>query len=324
MEREAALLKYQEKIDERLMEYRSEMGMYLMERSEQLEEMVKGAMDSLGERMKEKGKEYVSFLSISLLKINLIQHRYQFLLHAMNMQWYLDEEPIEVYFDAKDLFSPFEEFWNFCIEASYEFRGIVNSYDIQHILFEELKYIDGTISKILRYRLREWEMKGIMQNVTLSPYFLLKWGEYRDQTEFILQVDRVTKEESIWKGDLKKANHKPETMIFSYWYRGQYKGSQAKNLDMTFIVLEECSLSDAQFVGCNMEGSRFPKSNLSNCTFENCNLWGADFTGCTFENVSFRGSELTAALFPEESIPFLNLSPEQLQNVLLKTREEEQ
>lgn len=321
MERETAIMKFWEETAGEIQEYRIQMGQHLLERAEQLEGMVKQAVGELGKRMEQQQKEYVSFLYFSLLKSDLASHNYQFLLHAMNHQWYLDEESLEVYIPAGDLFEPLEAVWDYLTEESRPYIGAINQYDIQAMIFDELKIIDGAISQILRYRLRDWEKKGIFASVTLAPYWLLKWGEYRDQTEFIIQTDRVVKEKHIWREEIRKAVHKPETLVFSYWYQGEYRESRLDKLDMKFIVFEESELHNLQFTECNMEGSRFTDNRLSGCCFENCNLWGADFSGCTFEQVSFAGSELTGAVFPAESVPFLNLGPEQLQVVLLKREE---
>lgn len=322
MDREQAMLQYQQEVADQIQEYRGKMGQYLLERSEQLEEMIKGAMRQLGEQMREQQKEYVSFLYISLLKTDVINRHYQFHLHALNHQWYLDEEPIEIYVAAGDLYQPLNEIWDYLIEKSRPYIGVINQYDIQHLIFDELKYIDSSICQILRYRLRDWEQKMIFADVALAPYWLLKWGEYRDQSEFILQTDRVKKEQNYWKDQVKKLKHKPETLVFSYWYQDVLKDSRLSQANLIFSVFEESQLNNLTFSQCNMEGSRFTKSSLSGCDFDHSNLWGADFSGCTFENVSFQGAELTGALFPAASIPFLNLEPEQLQTVLLEREED--
>jgi len=321
MERETAIMKFREETAGKMQAYRIQMGQHLLERAEQLERIVKQTMDELGKRMVLQQKEYVSFLYFSLLKTDLANRNYQFLLHAMNHQWYLDEEPLEVYISAGDLFEPLDALWDELIEESRPYMGVINQYDIRSMIFDELKQIDSAISQILRYRLRDWEKKGIFTGVTLAPYWLLKWGEYRDQTEIIIQTDRVVKEKHIWREEIRGAVHKPETLVFSYWYQGEYEQSQLDKLDMKFIVFEESRLHNLQFTECNMEGSRFTNNHLSGCCFENCNLWAADFSGCTFDQVSFTGSELTGAVFPAESVPFLNLAPEQLQVVLLKREE---
>lgn len=317
MERDDLIHKYHGDITDILEQYRVQMGNHLLEQADFLEEQVGRGIKALGERMKLQKKEYVSFLYISVPRVDLIQRKYQFQLHAMNYLWYLDDESIEVYFESGNLFDPFNEVWDKLNEISRDYLGFVNCYDVQNIMFKELNFINHTISHILRYRLRDWEKKGIFTGVTLAPYWLLKWGDDRGEAEFILQTDRTVREKGTWKKEVKKARHNPETMAFSYWYQDEYKGSRLEEINMKFIVFEETKLSDMVFYQCDMEGSRFTRTHLHHCSFENCNLWGADFTGSSFEHVSFEGAVLNGAVFPAESIPFLNLEPGQLQVIYL-------
>lgn len=317
MERDDLIHKYHEEITDMLEPYRVHMGNHLLEQADFLEEQVGKGIKVLGEEMKQQKKEYVSFLYISVPRVDLIHRRYRFRLHAMNYLWYLDDASIEVYFEAGNLLNPFDEVWDKLNEISRDYLGFVNGYDVQKIMFQEMKFIDHTISHILRYRLRDWEKKGIFTGVTLSPYWLLKWGDDRGEAEFILQTDRTAREEGTWKKEVKKARHNPETLAFTYWYQDAYRGSRLEEINMKFIVFEEAKLHDMVFYQCDMEGSRFTRTHLQNCSFENCNLWGADFTGSSFEHVSFQGAVLTGAVFPAESIPFLNLEPGQLQVIFL-------
>ena len=322
MDRETALQSYREAVSGKIADFRSNMEKHLLEHAEYLENMVKSGMDFLGEQMKKQEKEYVCFLYISVLKADLIAGKYRIFLHGLDMRWYLDEEPAEVYVDAEELFEPFERLRNALEDANSGYGGAVSSYDIQNLLFEELPLMDSMICQILRYRLRDWEEKGIFDKVVRSPYWLLKWGEYRDRAEFLIQTDRVEKSDSAWKEELKKAAHDPEKMVFSYWYKGKCQGKDPKNLDMRFSTFEDCVVQDVKFENCNMEGSRFPKSRINGCCFEGCNLSGADFRNCSFENTSFAGAELTLAIFPAESIPFLEISAEQLQAIQIYREEQ--
>lgn len=323
MEREQALQKFKDETAELISSFREQISRHLLERGDRLESMIFQAMNDLGERMKQQEKEYVSFLYISVLKVDVLNRNYRFFLQGMNHRWYLDEEPAEVYFSAEDLYDPLNELWDNLIEKTHWYMGAINSYDIQHIIFEEIKFIDSTIAQILRYRLCNWEEKKLFADVTLAPYWLLKWGEYRDQAEFILHTDRTEQEEGYWRQEIRKAIYKPEQLVFSYWYRGLYQDSELTELDLKFAVFEEARLENVQFNRCDMEGCRFTGSTLANCSFTGCNLWGADFTAVSFENVSFSGANLTGAILPADSVPFLNLEPEQLQAVLLRREDSE-
>lgn len=317
MEREAALQSYREAVAGAIAEFRGNMEQHVLAHAEYLENLVRSGMTLLGERMKKQEKEYVCFLYASVLRSDLIQRKYRIFFHGLDMRWYLDDEPAEAYVDAEELFEPFERLQNALEAANSGYGGNVTVYDVQNLLFEELPFIDSLVCQVLRYCLRDWEEKGIFDRVIRSPYWLLKWGEYRDRSEFLVRTDRVEKADSAWKEELKKAAHDPEKLVFGYWYKAKCQGKNPENLDMRFGTFEECTVQDIKFDHCNMEGSRFPKSTLSGCSFEGCNLSGADFRDCSFENTSLAGAELTSATIPAESIPFLKISAEQLQGIYI-------
>ncbi len=322
MDRDTALQNYKEAVSERISAFRNRMEEHILEQAEGLETLVKEAMKLLGSQMEKQEKEYVCFMYFSMLRTDLLNRNYRIHLHGLNVGWYMDDEPAEVYVDAKELFTPFDELWNDLIQANRGYGASVNDYDIHNILFDELTVIDSMVCQILRYRLRDWEKKGIFEPVVRSPYWILKWGEYRDQSEILLQTDRVEKDPGYWRTELSKAARKPEKMVFSYWYKGVYENRIIKDLDMRFITFEDSTIQNVVFQNCNMEGSRFPGSRLVRCSFEGCNLWGADFRESTFEQTSFAGAELTAAVFPAKSVPFLEISAEQLQVIRLDREEE--
>ena len=315
MDRETALQSYREAVSGKIADFRKYMETYLLERAEYLENMVRTGMELLGEQMEKQEKEYVCYLYFSVLKTDLMDRKYRVLLHGMDMRWYLDEEPAEVYVDARELFAPLDDLRNAIEEANRGYGGAVNSYDIQNLLFDELPLLDSMVCHALRFILREWEEKGIFDKVSRSPYWILKWGEYRDKSEFLLLTDRVEKPASAWKEELAKAKRDPEAMVFSYWYKANLEGRNPEKLDMRFMTLEECMVKNTAFTGCNMEGCRFPKSRMSGCSFAGCNLSGADFRACGFEETSFAGAELTGAVFPAESVPFLGIDAAQLQGI---------
>ena len=194
MDRETALQNYREAVSRKIAAFRSHMGDSVLEHAEDWEAVVEKAMKLLGEQMEKQGKEYVCFLYFSLLKSDTINRNYRVQLHGLDMSWYMDKEPVEVYVDVKELLTPLDELWNELVCANQGYGVSVNEYDIQNLLFDELTIMDNMICQVLRYRLRDWEKKGIFEPVTRSPYWVLRWGEYRDQTEILVQTDRVEKE----------------------------------------------------------------------------------------------------------------------------------
>lgn len=322
MDRETALQDYQKSVEETVLDFRGSLEAYLVDCAAYMEDMVRTGMRLLGEQMKKQGKEYVCFLYFSLLKTDLLERRYRFYLHGLDMRWYLDDEPVEVYVDAPELFVPIEKLLDALEKADKGYGGAINRYDIWNMVFDELPLFNSIICQILRYRLRDWEEKGIFDSVIRSPYWLVKWGEYRDRSEFLIQTERVEKPDTAWKEELAKAAHNPENMVFGYWYKGKCSGKSPKDLDMRFITFDECDIKDIAFENCSMEGSRFPKSKITGCSFIGCRLDGTDFRGCSFENTSFAGAVLTNAVFPAQSVPFLDIDAQQLQVIYLDRGDE--
>ena len=66
-----------------------------------------------------------------------------------------------------------------------------------------------------------------------------------------------------------------------------------------------------------MLGTNFEKTKLCDVDFSGCDLRQASFINAKFSNVSFEGADLEEAIFNEEDIPFIKLSPEQLQEIYI-------
>lgn len=91
--------------------------------------------------------------------------------------------------------------------------------------------------------------------MSLLPVLLLgpEVGEYRDQTEILVQTDRVEKDPGVWKTELSKAAREPEKMVFSYWYKGTYADRTIRDMDMRFITFEESTVQNIVFQNCNLK-----------------------------------------------------------------------
>lgn len=109
------------------------------------------------------------FLYFSLLKSDTINRNYRVQLHGLDMSWYMDKEPVEVYVDVKELLTPLDELWNELVCANQGYGVSVNEYDIQNLLFDELTIMDNMICQVLRYRLRDWEKRESLSLLPVLP-----------------------------------------------------------------------------------------------------------------------------------------------------------
>lgn len=90
-----------------------------------------------------------------------------------------------------------------------------------------------------------------------------------------------------------------------------------RSSDFNNALLEEVNFDDSNF-----QLGNFVNTNLYKVSFKNCNLAQADFSKAKFEHVDFEGANLENTIFSREDVPFLHLSPEQLQYILIEDGEE--
>ena len=84
----------------------------------------------------------------------------------------------------------------------------------QNLLFDELTIMDNMIlSRCFAIVWQDWE-KESLSLAARSPYWVLV-GEYRDQTEILVQNGPGGKRIGVWKTELSKAAREPEKMVFS-------------------------------------------------------------------------------------------------------------
>ena len=81
-------------------------------------------------------------------------------------------------------------------------------------------------------------------------------------------------------------------------------------------------IEDVGFDNSDLSFGNVVNSNFYKVSFKKCNLSNADFSNAQFEEVNFQGADLSNTIFSREDIPFLHLSPEQLQDILIEGDDE--
>lgn len=321
MDREQALEQFLEEQREHIVQIRKEFMEELLLHIKELKQIVDKQFILLNQKIKEAEKEVVMFLYFSLLKIDVLHRKYTVILTAQDFRWYLDPETIELSFSIDFLFDPLNKLWDKLLLEQKKYVEKINSYDVRKIIFEELAIYNSSIALALRYAYRDIEEESFYQELPKMSYFCIRWGEYRDKTEIIIQIDREKKTEREWKKELAKTEKKSDQLVFSYWYEGAFSSYDISTKNLQFITFENCSLSECTFDEANLIGAKFLHTKLYKISFARCLLSDVDFSTCKLEQVNFQDADLTNAIFEEEAIPYLPLSPNQLQVIQIKRKE---
>lgn len=289
---------------------------HLQKNAVPLRKTIEEAMRELKEKAFEK-KDMVYF-QFSLLRIDILSRNYTVLLHAYDNRWYLDEEPVSVTLNLNFLFHTLNEVWDQLESESKRYVGKINSYDVANTIFQEAIYCNDLIAHSLRFIIRDIEKNEDFMAISKADLWVLRWGEYRDQSEIVIQRDRRKKEQKDWEKALNTVKEKEDHLVASYWYQMDIKEGNCKESQLYFIGFEKSKLKDMDFTQASLLGALFKECEMTKCQFRGAILKETDFRGSHFEEVSFEGADLTNAIFSRDQVPHLNLSPEQLQQIIIE------
>ena len=321
MEREELLLQFREEKKQMIENYQMLFSKNLLEQAEKLGELVIENLKLLNQKVKEQKKEPLMFLYFALLKVDVIQKKYQILVQAQDFRWYFDDKAIEFYVPIDFLFESFQTLWEQLYIQSKKYVGKVSVYDVREIMFEELKKCQSSIAHVLRYLLRNVEKEEWFLEIFRTDYYVIRWGEYRDEAEILLRVDKKKKDQKEWEKELKNSMTQKENMVFSYWYQMELQGVHCEEVEMEFMTLEDCELKEVVFYKVNLSQASFLNSHFINCKFLECELVDASFSGSSFQDTCFEKCELTNTIFSSGQVNGLGLTQEELAVILVQEEE---
>ncbi len=320
-------------------------------------EGIKGLIKKAKQEQEKNINYKLAILHFELLRINILEENFKICLHGYNNLWYLDSAPIYKEIDLKFLFEPFIKIKQKLKEKKKSYIGKINDYDIEKVMFDPVIECYSSISDNVRSWLWDLDEEAWIKEDALSSFYVVKWGEYHDKSETLFAMDNREKtindllefknqpEEkqafiySVWKdslleeGDLTKQNmlfinfkgSKLKKINFSESdiIKGQFKNTYIKNCKfenarLIGTVFENSIFEDTNFNNANCMGVNFIKAEFSYVDFSNANLTKANFTNAKFDHVSFENANVEDAIFSERDIPFIHLTPKQLQVIYIE------
>lgn len=300
MTRREAWNKFQVSCAEEQEQLRQAFWGRLMERLGELMQCLYTAFDEIGRQAKEKEKADCVYFLYALQRCDLIERRAVVRLDVTNMEWYLDEEPLSVCFDITFLFQEYFEWQDKLLLNMREYMGKVNQYDVGSLVQDEIMVCNQLITHILRFAFRDLEQQEVFKEIGKMPFWVIRWGEYKDYSEIVMQVKREEKGQEAWLERLEQYKENPEALTADYWYRETLALGDCRKKNMYFIAFEECTLKGIDFSRADLTGARFLRCRIEKCRFSGANLSQADFEECSFEEDDFGGANLAQTTFSEE------------------------
>lgn len=270
-----------------------------------VEEMMGRLYNAFGEiadQAQEREKPMCVFFLFSLLRYDLMQDMARVRLDVMDAGWFLDKEPLYAEVDLSFLFTPYFGWRTQLLTDMREYRGKINKYDVERMVQEEVMSAVGILTQILRLSFRRIEVQENFARIPKGLFWEIRFGEYRDYSEVVIQMNRELRKEEEWLEKIADEEETPGRMQFGCWHKAEITGGKCQGKDLDFIVFEECSLKETDFGSAQMTGARFLNCRLENCSFRKANLTQAEFDHCQFADCDFAEADLQQAVFSLEGL----------------------
>lgn len=186
---------------------------------------------------------------------------------------------------------------------------------------EELESLIKSDKNKMPFLYTVWR-NGKYEDCDLSKQSLL-FINFKESTLKKINFD----ESDIISGELKKTVIKECTfdnsrVVGTAFSESILKECKFNNSDLRSSDFRIAKIDDVSFQGSNLTMTNFDCAEIYNVSFKDCLLNKANLTNCIFENVDFEGADLREAIFSRDVIPFIHLSPEQLQDIYIEGGEE--
>jgi len=257
-------------------------------REENYYEIQKGILESFRNlliKINEEEKE-VSYINVSLLRSNIKNNGCLLLISAYNAKWFLDNNPIEIYYDCSWLLKFIHEYnEKLSIEAK-KYVGKVTKEDIERIKWESLnKDYKGFLIPMFRNALENIIKLEEYKTMKKALEFSISVGEYKDLTQPIWVESEKEVSLSELKFDIEQKNE--NKIVFKHF----------KNLDLSNGIYENTNFmytkfETMNFTNCNLHDDIFMGSKFWNCNLQNADLsysvlWFSDFEGSNLRGADF-------------------------------------
>lgn len=261
-----------------------------------------------------KEKREIAYINYSLLRTQIINNKYSYLISAYDDRWYSDESICEELYDASWALKYLDEY-----EAELNFHrkkyiDQITFRDVQKLKLELALEYHQFILQLARKTIIKAIETTAFKNVLKSIKFDVRVGEYFDISESIYVNDNTTKDSSKTKILLEKKY--PLAYVYEHYKNLDLSGGDYGINDFTYAFFEKCNLKDSRFENtilrgtrfqyCKLKGSKFGNSIIIGADFNNSDLVGSDFCNCN-TNIYFVVEDLENPLFERISFQNANL-----------------
>lgn len=138
-------------------------------------------------------KEGIGYIQYSMLRTNIMEKKYEYVVHAFDEYWYFDEENCSVNYDVKWIFKFLDDLEGELEEKRILYINKITKADIDKIKLKQLALYNKILIETARYAMDEAMKLEEFKDIFLDEVFEVRFGEYRGTSEIIYTEDRRVK-----------------------------------------------------------------------------------------------------------------------------------
>ena len=229
----------------------------------------------------------VGYINISLLRSSIKNGDCLLLMSMSNSAWFLDKNPVEIYYDCSWLLKFLHEYEKKLSIEAKKYVGKIDKTDVEILKWESLdRDYKGFLTPMFRNSIEKVIELEEYKTIKKSTNLRILIGEHKDISEPIWVENNSLISATELKYNIKNKNNS----VTGY--------NNYKDLD----------LSEDTYSYANLMYTKFERMNFKSCVMNKCLLLASKFWDCDLQNADLSFSTIWFADFSNSDLKGVNLS----------------
>lgn len=280
---------FKEEAEPILMKYSNEVIKNLIENEDRFKKQIFEVLMNIADRANQKEEYRISYINFSLLKISMLNEKYEIIATAYDENWYADEGIEEIFtidYIFKNLYNIKTDIYN----KSKKYVGKIRRSSINYYILRQMTVYNEYLTYFFIKFLKQWDEDTSYKEMPKNENIKILYGEYKDYSETVYYYEEKVKDQKEFEDKGKGSENKE--LVFSCWPSLKLNNIVIKEKDLTCIYLKDAELENVMFDNCTIVGANFKFAKLKKCYFKNCDLGTSDLSESTLEEVFFEDCNL--------------------------------
>jgi len=247
-------------------------------------------------------KEKIAYISFSLRRINILNHRYFYVVEAFDEYWFDDPARCAIDYDVSWAFKFLDEFEADLAASSKIYLNKITVFDLERFKLQELPKYHEVLTQLAKYSFKDLGKLPEFQELEKELVIEVRVDEYQEFSEVVYKEDHRIKDSREIKRwlELKEESYRYEILKNLDLSEGDYAALKLNYGDLSGSNLTKSDLSEGMFVGtkfqgCEADEADFHGADLREADFRNASLIRANFVGANLCDACFDGANLFEA-----------------------------